>query len=483
MRHFIHWFRLTYTLYYRLKGTLVLIFNKTILTKHHTKDHHYLMSKSSAVFDLGRHLAVLVTVTAVLQLNLFGTLGLIVYGVLYTYSFITIIVNYIRGQKLYIHPMLIAVSLYYLHYMVCVTVNGYFMVGFTPLLQLFLLTVACFFVRRNDDYVSDFSYMSKVLTIMGLVMAGLSLFISHIYYNHYDFVSVLPECIKAIIDFAGPIPPNGRLSGLLSGPNATALYSSVCAMFALYLFFSMNTGTGWKITACANILTALYIIFIRTSSRTSMLSILAFLFLFIALFYLVLSKNKKRNLIIFFCSIAICFSLIAFMFYTNESFHQIVSKHILRTESLSTGSGRLKLYEAAYELGKGNRLFGISRQALVDATGDPNALHAHNLILQLLTFTGIPGLILYCAYIFTSTWFAIQNLYRVQDNKLKLLCIFIVCFIFAYYINGITEYGSLDRLRMLSLCAQVVFAYPYMIRYNLQKSAKTVQKNSMASKN
>ena len=257
-----------------------------------------------------------------------------------------------------------------------------------------------------------------------------------------------------------------RMAGIATHPNYTAEFCLVGTMLSFYLI-TTEKSRKWKTFSLLNIIISFFIIFIATSSRTSMVCMLFFTCAFLCFYFYSNRKDAKivkRMKYILFCLLFIALICII-LFFISDSFKKFVNEHVLRVSSLKTASGRDSVYKVAFELGKGHRIFGYNDKELANRI----ASHAHNMYLQLLSFSGIPGLVLYCIYFFYTIYLAIKNFFNnAFDSSEKLLNCLFLSYLICYILYGIPEDAGVNWMKAISVYAQIIFASIHILNYNVK---------------
>lgn len=419
------------------------------------------------------HTYLVITITAIIAM-LFNVLGVIptfiVYTLLIAYGVIFFLLN-IRKKSILTKPIFFIMVAYYLYFLFAVSLNGtIWQTGFA-IIQLFLISLISYFIKPNEEIESDIEIAAKIMTIASLIMVISSLAVTLFTYTHIELVNTLPEIIKSrLIKVTGSFPR--RMAGFHYHPNKTAEFCMTGSLFSSFLFIK-SSKKEWKIFSMLNILLSFYTIFVLTNSRTAMVGYVGSIGAFFLLYLFLLNKDKKRKLVftIVFITIVI---LLALILLFSESFSSFVFNNVLRVSSLSTASGRDSVYKVAFELGKGHRLFGYNINLLEEAI----APHAHNIYLQLLSFAGAPGLILFCLYFFYTSVIAVKNIFdrRFTETEKKLNC-FLACYIFCYFLVGIPEIAGVDSYNAISIHIQIVLAYVNLLHYNVKNQEFVEPKN------
>ncbi len=414
--------------------------------------------------DIHLYLIITLTSLSILLFNVFGFFGIIVYGLLVIYGFLFFLFN-VKSKHILKTPPLYVMIAYYAYFCIALCINGAILQrGFT-MAQLFLLSLISFFIRPNEDLEYDIKQLSKIMTIASIVMSCSSIAIAFFTYMRQETVSAFPEYIRNIFfTVTGNFPT--RMAGFSYQPNLTAEFCLISTMFSVFLIVSKPSKL-WKVCSVLNIIASIFTIFVATSSRTSMVCILAFFFIFFCLFMYINKENMqfKRKMIYILLCLGFVVLLVLILFFASESFRNFVRNHVIRVSSLSTASGRDSVYKVAFELGKGHRLFGYNESNLAERI----APHAHNMYLQLLSFAGIPGLLLYCIYLGCTVYLAFKNFFdKSFSYNVKLLNCLFLSFVLCYLLYGIPEEAGVNRIKAISIYAQVIFGFIHVLHYNIK---------------
>lgn len=430
----------------------------------------------SFMLDARKFFLITITIIAIIQIDIFGTLGLIAYGILILYGVAFIVINN-RNLNIYTAPIFYVACAFYLYFILANCINGSFVLRGPSLVQYFLLCIVAFSLRSIESLKKDVKYFCFILTVLGLIQSVSSIVMALTTYYSPDFVSSLPSVIEALFkEVAGAFPIRG--TGLIQNANLTGGYSFVCGIFSLYLFF-ITDNKKWKILAFINFILSFYLVFFFCASRTFMLALISSLFVFGILRICDVCKNPKNRMYVIRVLIAllVCAIMIFIaIFWVFPSAKDFLSDRVLRISSLSDGSGRLHIWVTALELGKGNRLFGYSYKNLENTLGYGNV---HNSLLEMLSFGGVPTLVLFLIYFSYTLYIAVRILKRVTDLSVsdKLFLYFIVSYIIGYFVSGFTE-SDINRMKMTTLMFTIFLGYIHVVYYQL-KAQNRMQSASM----
>lgn len=419
------------------------------------------------IWDIHNCLIITFILLLILQLGIFGFWGLIVYWIIFLYAIACIIIN---GKSKHFCKSIVFYSgiVYYIIALLAPLINGGFTRIGTHIAQLFAILLLCFINRETDELENDIISISKIMITAGFIVCTMSLILS-------ISVTFFPECINSlpskISNYINKRSGSlfGRINGLAGNANSTACFCYIGAVFSIYLIFNKPNKT-WKVLSISNICLSAYIIFIATASRTNMLSFISFSIVFITSYYLVAQRKrndyKKTFYKILFVTVVLII-LFILLLLVIPSFRNYVLTKIVRVSSLSDGSNRLTVYKTAWSYGKGNRILGFNNRKFYDQTGFS---HTHNAFLEVLSFSGLFGLIPFLFFSFTSIFYAIKNLIiysKTHNNKLKTMVCFFVAFMAGYVFNALIENGTINRLGPpMFAVLQIVIGYTSQIFYN-----------------
>ena len=407
---------------------------------------------------------------AVIQIEIFGLIGRIVYGLLIAYGVIFIAVNF-KNLHLLKHPIFYIACAYYLYFILANLINGSFVRRGPAIIQYFLLCIIAFSIRPIEDIKRDFTDIAKFMIVMGLIQAICSISMALIFYLCPAVVYSLPSNISSLyIQMVGGFPV--RASGLILNANFTGGYEFVSCVLSIFLLLSHPTSKKWTYLAILNIILALYTIFIFCASRTYMLGTIGTLGVFFLLYFLVAFKDDRRAKHFFYLcllSLILVLLLLLILFFIIPSTREFFLNRVVRVDSLSDGTGRLNVWKNAWELGKTNRIIGIDFDLLEQATTLSNA---HNIILEMLTFGGVPTLVLFLIY-FIYTISIIVRIISKKENNIdsKIFYCFLLSYLIGYFITGMTE-SDINRLKMTTLLFSISMGFIHVINYQLQKQEK-----------
>lgn len=429
------------------------------------------------LFDVRNVILVTIASIAILQFGVFSLLGLAVYGLLLVYNLFSIIYN-LREKKIYVNIVFLLGISYCIYFLVSSVVNGNIADVGSTILQYLLIFVVASFIRDNNDIFSDMISLSKVLTIATLAMAVLSVLLSFAGMLFPSFFANLPswapfdEIRKRLCHI-----PQERLIGFVGNPITTAYYCYTGLLFSIYLC-SVECSKKWKILSYLNIVISSITIIFLTRCRTYTVALFAFVFLYISIYYLWISKDnklKKRNFkIIIIASVALLVILIA-IFIVSDPFRDFILNDVIRIQNLNTLSNRTEIFRNALIEGEGHRIFGINARNFEKNI----ASHTHNMYLEVLTFGGVPAFILFLLYLFSAIAISFINLKSCNKNIQVISC-FGFAFICGYMVGGISEPGTVKYMGLIFPVMQVLIAFTSILYHNIMhgKVAKEISNES-----
>lgn len=429
------------------------------------KDASFFVSRMEDIFrNKKSFLLITMMIIAVLQIDIFGVVGLAVYGLLIVYGVVFISLNFKKLNCLK-HPIFYIACAYYIYFIFAEIINGNFTYTGPSIIQFFILTIVAFSLQSMDDIKSSFKTLSKFLTVMGLVVSISSILICLLVYYVPSFVLSLPEAIgEKLIDFAGAFPV--RSNGVIGNANRSAGYLYISALFSLYLIVSYRERR-WFVPAVFNIGIAFFSTFIIFTARTYMLCLLITLPGFFVAYLLSKYRSKIFKQKFFYIIISLvlliilCFILMCV--FSDEAKNYILN-HIVRVSSLHDGTGRLGIFRASLELSKENKLFGYYYKELYNVVGQN---HAHNNFLEVLASGGIPTFVLFCLFMFYTIYVAIKNIFisKSISTETRLLICLLISYLVGYTITGMTG-SDINRMMYTTVILPSVMGATHIIQYH-----------------
>ena len=403
----------------------------------------------------------------ILQFKVFGTPGLIVYGLLIFWGIGVMV--YCQKKRLFYfcHAFWLAV-LYYGYYLFAIIINGSFFVIGPSVLQLFFLTLACFTLRTDAEIKDNIIAVAKVFSIAGISMCILSLIVSAVTLFLPSIVNQFPSwLINLMYSVKGTFPI--RMTGFVGNANGTAGYVYITACLSFFLI-SQKPTIKWIVLAIGNIILSTITVFYLTASRTSMLALITFVGVGYVSYLLHLFQRKKDNKFRIHLTFAISLVLICVLLFCITMLfpqpREFFLERVLRIDSLATGSGRLCLYLETLNAGRGHRLFGISIDTLTQSTTS-HVSQAHNNFLQALAIGGIPSLLFYTAFVTASLVTAFRLVWRTRKLPFQesILPVFILCMLVSQFVYGMTE-GVMDRIGVSAALYTLTMALVHVVSHN-----------------
>ena len=413
-------------------------------------------------------LTITIATIAVLQFTIFGVVGLVTYFLLLIYNLIGLIYCWrIEKKRVYICPTFILGIAYCGFYIISSLVNGNYKNITSTILQYLLILILAFYIRTDSFIINDVLSISKVLTVAGIVMSVISVVLAILGTAFPDFFFSLPnfqvfdEIRIKICDIT-----KERLIGFAGNPNTTALYCYVCIIASIFLT-SVAKQAIWKYFSVLNILVSGSVIILLSRSRTNILSLVAFACSFLFVYYLIVYKAdpiKRKTFKLILISVFVLCLLAFIVIFLSPAFRSFIFNDILRIDSVKNIGNREFIFEAAIEMGSGNRLFGINSDIFEDSI----APHTHNMYLEVITFAGVPCFILFISYLLAATGIVILNFKKLHNASVeaKVLNCFCFSFLLGYFIGGLTEPGGVSSMRLIFPVLQVLIASACVMHYN-----------------
>ena len=416
---------------------------------------------------------ILVLVLSFLRFSFLGNAGLVIYGILLAYSVFFFFYN-LRYKKLYITWLFWIIIAYYLYFFIAVCISGNIIRFGASLFQLLFICLISFYIRGTNSYIQDFISIAKVIIALSLFMSVGSLLIGIFVCLSSDAISTIPYRLSSfLIKVAGSFP--ARLTGFAGQPNNSARLCLLGAMFSIYLLTcEEKQNIKWKILSIVNVVISLYFIAIATNSRTSLISLFVFSFVYLSIYSFKIKNDDKYVLkTIFYVIVSLLSIIILGVILINVFSHlkEFLFQDVFRISTIKTGTGRTSIFKVALELIRGNLLFGFNQEELVERVG---VASTHNLFLEVLSYGGLPSLVLYLIYISYTFYVACSNLrHKNLSIRYQILNTFLLSYIICYLICGIAERVSVNGSEEIAAIAQIVFCITHVIRYNMVSKAES----------
>lgn len=382
-------------------------------------------------------LAILVIGLSFLMYQPFGDiLRGVLYGLLVVYTGIFFILN-LRQRPLVLTPLSVCGIAFYIVSTISYAYSGdIMMVGFAHF-QFILFALIAFSERKDEEIHIEILLISKILIIASLLMTILSVLSRPFVLCFPDAVELFPTELKRMIITAASINSQ-RLFGFGMQFNVTSSIVVTGIMLSFFLITFNYVGKKWKILSAVNIVISSFMVIFLCGSRTHTVVLICFFFCY-PIAYLIsfarTDKEKNKKGLIIFLALVFIFIITVLILMSIDIVREYVIKVVIRPESLETGSGRTKIWKYMFEISKGHRLLGVSRQSIIDKMG----YGSHSIYMELLVVLGIPAMILFFFYFFGSLFYLGKNLLFDcrKDNKPFYFIMFMVLAMTA--IQGVAE--------------------------------------------
>ena len=253
-------------------------------------------------------------------------------------------------------------------------------------------------------YVFIYIFVSFILLILG-----------------YDSFYLPNNSLQIMLGNDNPLAHKTRFMGLWSWYTIASFHCYVALCLHLYLIENHKN----KIINFIGIIFCILMIYL-TDSRSSLL-ILAFIFIAYILFTLSKKYSLQKSLII--CLLFVLISVLALILYksiTNKELYAMLIKNPYHT-IIELSSGRIQMAEAIIH-NANNHCFsgeGYGNNLLVNSRF--NIVHPHNLFLATLLYTGYPGLLVFCVFLFYAIKQIANNLHLIISLNFKWIFILTIC--------------------------------------------------------
>ena len=315
----------------------------------------------------------------------------IIYGLIPLYGLISIIYN--RKQLIDETPLFFLAFIFNIFICFLIIIHRDFMTyGFCVINNIFFC-YASFYKKQNGEIQSNIEKIILLIILFSLFFSIVSLLIDPIFLNTNLLEKLHNNKIKFFDD---KISHGDRLYGLGGHPNTTGAICFIGIICSMYEILSNKKNKLIQICSFFNIPLCVLCI-IMASSRTSMLAVTGFSFVFLVLFIMNWRKMEEKQHLnfIFFCLVLIMlFAILAiYLLLNTENPIDVIKIKILRTNTIKGATGRVNIQEKVIELSKNHLLLGIPDSSIIKTIG----YTAHNAYIQVLASAGILGLFLYLA--------------------------------------------------------------------------------------
>lgn len=382
----------------------------------------------------------------------------ILYGIILAYSVIFLICN-IKTLKFKNNLLLIIAFAFYIYSSVILTAHGDFMdIGFAHL-QVFIITL-CASIDDNVPIEDTLIFLCKTLTVLSLIMGIGSLLLEYIPNEYIPQITAFSSKLGKLMYYNEFAP---RIPGLGLNPNITAGFVTLGFIASLHLFFVLEKSKTWTILSFTNGVIAAFIIVLCCASRTCMLTLGLFTLAY-PLARIIMHKNTNRDkliLIILVVALIVCIAILVM----NKDIRDTVFLQIIRISTLSTGAYRSILWQEFLDAFAAHKMLGIPRHSLSFES-------CHNIFIDVLTFTGIIGLIFYLLHMLGGTLVLFRETYRNRKTENCTTYLFYSVCMVIIMIQAITEYFIFLRYNIFGLFSA------YILGISIRCYAKNTAINS-----
>lgn len=230
----------------------------------------------------------------------------------------------------------------------------------------------------------------------------------------------------AATQFIGDRGYGDRMPGLFKHPNQLG---PIAAMTALFMFCGMIAGQGRKrLWSALSMVIAIYAILL-SGSKTALVILAAVIFVSIVLLALLRSDIRAaateiyRNFVLALVLVVVAGVALSI---TNERAYAVLTE-LTTSEEENVGDyrtvvARNELWEESIDMVKLHPLAGVGAGQLMR---DGKTEHSHNVFMDAMRTTGIPGLALTTAFILAVLWYvlcayqAARSLSKRQGSRMK----------------------------------------------------------------
>lgn len=280
--------------------------------------------------------------------------------------------------------------------------------GFCVLNNIFFCYTS-FYEKKESEIKNNIETIIVFILIFSLFFSAISLILNKLILESGLLEKLHTYGIKFFDDKVNTYY-GGRLIGLGGHPNTTGVICAIGIMCSEYILLRKQQNMPILLCSYINIILGILCI-IKASSRTSMLAVTIFSFIFLLCFILnwkKLETNQKKHFFLF-CIMLLVFFILFFIVLWSISDNpiDIIKTKILRTDTIKGATGRVNIQEKVLNLSKGHVLSGIPDSSIINTIG----YTAHNAYIQVFASSGIFGLILYIAMWIYAVYSNIRTIY------------------------------------------------------------------------
>lgn len=276
----------------------------------------------------------------------------------------------------------------------CTIVNGSgFGSAVTQLILLVSVSLISNMSLSHNEWKRIVLRMTIILFVILVVYSGTTL------YRAY-YIPILPF-----------MPKSAQIN-----PNCIAILSYYCTFFGFCIIeYEVKNKIVRRLLQCVILMIGAWYIFL-SAARTSMVAIVIFVILFST------CKYKRAGMVRKVYFVGLCLSLLVIFVYISLYHSNIAFEGLIGGKTFF--SGRQGIWAEALNLIKDNPIFGFSNKT---SFGAGSVLSAHNSLLAILCYFGIPGLV--------SSVFVIYKSFKVinyKENRLMVSSIFSLLMVMSF---------------------------------------------------
>jgi O-antigen ligase len=301
---------------------------------------------------------------------------------------------------------------------------------YMPLLVFFILLTIMNYLNRTADFKEYFNMPLFLNILIFVILSNLSIKYPDVILKGFLALTLGTFILSVLFTFGVGVEqtPDDRFTIFNDNPNYVGIRSSIALLTLIYVIFYNKLKLGKNRFWFLLLFPTLILLLISTGSRVSFISLVLGIIIFI---FPVTNKISLNRLIITLVSIAAF--IFVWIFYLKDS---VIIERLNNFLFKGDLANRDLIWDHVIKILKNKPLFGVGKtgydSAITQVMG--SVASPHNLILELLSNTGIIGLLVFLLFLLQIIWFAIKSYFDDKD---------IMSFIFLIPIIGLVLIGQI----------------------------------------
>jgi len=239
-------------------------------------------------------------------------------------------------------------------------------------------------------------------------------------------VTLVGTCLLSLYNYLGGaptsltilIPGHDRASGLFKNPNQFGMTVVMGVPFAVALYFRRGFRVLSVLLTCT-----IFIGLLMAASKTNLT--LGVLLLLATMSYLLASHGRLQTLLVVLplASVTILFGGVPLLELVNPRAAEIITELAVggNIGENATVAQRIDMWSHSLEEARRSPMFGQGTGQKIDTTAQVHS-HSHNMFVDLVRTTGIPGVIGALVFVLASCSLAVHTLLRLTRLPAQVAC-------------------------------------------------------------